>query len=200
MVRLAALCVTLAASLSLAAPSPNHPQVPLALPLPLALPTNFPSAAALPALLASLPLDHARQLQHHLDTYTEPRTLQFSDDPTDTLVLPEGAKAFLRLQGTTRFIDVTDDHLLPVRAYRAPPSLCPRPAPHSRSPSLVRHLAVAPLDEPSYPHKITHNASSLDTFFKHISLDHMERLCVALPLPSAHLLARAHPDLATLTD
>lgn len=181
MVRLAALCATLAACIALAAPSPNHQQVPLVLPLPLALPTNFPSAAALPALLASLPLDHARQLQHHLDTYTEPRTVQFSDDPGDTLVLPEGAKALLRLQGTTRFIDVTDDHLLPAQAYRAPPSLCPRTV--AAHPTDPRHLAVAPLGEPSYPHEITHNASSLDTFFKHVSLDHMERLCVAIPLP-----------------
>lgn len=168
---LVATLVTLTVAVAAAPASP--PQVALTLarapPPHLVIPPNFPRSPLLEPILSQLDPDHASQLTHHLTRYSDLRTLRLSDDPLALdLVLPEGAKALLRLQ-QTRFIDTTDDDW-----------------------DLLAHCHND--DEPpsSYPDTVTHNATSLAPLFNHIHLAEMHHLCVARP-PGSLSFARTHP-------
>ncbi|BGP51160.1 hypothetical protein JCM10450v2_007089 [Rhodotorula kratochvilovae] len=139
MVLLSTVAALLSLALALAAPQ----QIPFSR----ASSPTFAPSPALADVLAQLPADHALQLQQHIDTWPEPRTVRFSDDEGDWATITEGHKALLRLEGRT-FVDVTDDF-----DYAT--------------------TAVEP-DEEHYPHKIRHNATSLAPLFKHVHLPEME--------------------------
>ncbi|BGP42970.1 hypothetical protein JCM10449v2_006985 [Rhodotorula kratochvilovae] len=139
MVLLSTVAALLSLALALAAPQ----QIPFSR----ASSPTFAPSPALAYVLAQLPADHALQLQQHIDTWPEPRTVRFSDDEGDWATITEGHKALLRLEGRT-FVDVTDD-------------------------VDYATTAVEP-DEEHYPHKIRHNATSLAPLFKHVHLPEME--------------------------
>lgn len=170
MSKLVATLATLTVAVTAAPASPPQVALTLAPPAPphLVIPPNFPRSPLLEPILSQLDPDHASQLTHHLTRYSDLRTLRLSDDPLALdLVLPEGAKALLRLQ-QTRFIDTTDDDW-----------------------NLLAHNHND--DEPpsSYPDTVTHNATSLAPLFNHIHLGEMHHLCV--PYAVSVSFAGTHP-------
>lgn len=130
---------------------PQAIQLPFSSTSPLSLPSQFPASLStqLDSALSQLPLDHLLQLQDHVTTYDEPRTVTLRDgargiDSSVSFTLTEGEKSLLTLLGI-RYIDTT----IPI-------------------PTL------SSLSSPSYPSHLSHNLTSLSPLFKSISIPSMK--------------------------